>query len=167
MDTVLKEQLIRSMFRFRKVAGVAFRPRVDVSMREIALMKGIEDKKIHSGKKCPAVNVQNSLHVTKPAVSQMYNTLEKKGYITRQIDPDDRRKIVATLTPEGREILKGTMETANEFLSEVIARLGEEDTKQLIELFNRLADISEDIHRASAEAQAANSGRTEDGEQTI
>ena len=149
MDVILKEQLIRSMFRFKKVVGVAFRPSVDVSMGEIALMKSLEDKTCHPGRKDLSSNVQNSLHITKPAISQMYNTLEKKGYITREIDTCDRRKIIATLTPEGREILKGMMVNANSMLDEIIARLGEDDTRQLIELFNRLADISEDIKKTA------------------
>jgi DNA-binding MarR family transcriptional regulator len=149
MEMMLKEQLIRSMFRFRKVVGVAFRPREDISMCEIALMKGIEDKSLHSGNQDISLNFQNSLHITKPAISQMYNTLEKKGYITREIDTSDRRKIIASLTPEGREILKGMTKSANSMLDEVITRLGEEDTKQLIELFNRLADISEDIRKTA------------------
>ncbi len=144
MDNTLKEQLIRSMFRFKRV-GAALRPRMDISMGEIALMKGIEDKACHSGKNSIVSTVQDSLHVTKPAISQMYNALEKKGYIIREINTDDRRKIVATLTPKGREILKCMMETADSMLNEIITRLGEEDTKQLIKLFNRLVDISEDI----------------------
>ena len=149
MDVILREQLIRSMFRFKKVAGGVFRPGVDISMGEIALMKSLENKPFHSGKNDLPSNVHNNLHITKPAISQMYNTLEKKGYIIREIDTSDRRKIIATLTPEGREVLKGMMKAANGMLDEVITRLGEEDTKQLIELFNRLADISEDIRKTA------------------
>ena len=149
MDMILKEQLMRSMFRFKKIASVAFRPGVDISMGEIALMKSLEDKSFHSGEEELSSNVHNRLHITKPAISQMYKTLEKKGYITREIDTSDRRKIIASLTPEGREILKGMMMNANRMLDEIIARLGVEDTRQLIELFNRLADISEDIKKTA------------------
>jgi len=150
MDNSLKEQLIRSMFRFKKV-GMAFRPRIDISMGEIALMKGLDDRSSNPGKKNFVSSVQKSLNITKPAISQMYNTLEKKGYITREIDTNDRRKIIVTLTPEGQEILKGMMGAADSLLNEVITRLGEEDTKQLIELFNRFVDVTESLRNERCE----------------
>jgi len=144
MDSTLKEQLARSMFRFRKI-GIMFHQGFDVNMGEIALMKGIADNETGLEKKTCVADIQSNLYITKPAISQMYNSLEKKGYITREIDIKDRRKIVAILTPEGQNVLKFMKESSNHMVSEIISRLGEDDTRQLIELFNRFADISEEL----------------------
>jgi DNA-binding MarR family transcriptional regulator len=42
------------------------------------------------------------LGVTKQAVSQLLDTLVVRGFITREIDPDDRRRMTMGLTDRGR-----------------------------------------------------------------
>ena len=144
MNNALKEQLARSMFRFRK-AVMTLHIGFDVSMGEIAVMNGMAEKASGNEKSMCVSDIQNNLHITKPAVSQIYSSLDKKGYIIREIDTSDRRKILVTLTPKGQEVLKDMKEQSGKMLNDVISRLGEEDTRHLIELFNRFADISDDI----------------------
>ncbi len=72
----------------------------------------------------------------------MMNSLEKKGYINREIDKVDRRKVIVTLTKAGKEVWKETKESADNNLEEFISRLGDEKTKQLIALLNDVSDIS-------------------------
>jgi DNA-binding MarR family transcriptional regulator len=144
MPDTLKEQLVRSIFRFRKI-GLTYHLGYDVNMSEIAVMTGIARNTEGEGARFCASDIQNNLYITKPAVSQLYGSLEKKGYILREIDTSDRRKILVTLTPKGAEVLKALKEDTSLLLEGVIARLGEGDTRQMIELFNRFADISEDI----------------------
>ncbi|PXA83203.1 hypothetical protein DMC47_44440 [Nostoc sp. 3335mG] len=42
------------------------------------------------------------LRVTKQAAGQLVDTLVLRGYLDRETDPDDRRKLIVTLTPRGR-----------------------------------------------------------------
>lgn len=144
MDSTLIEQLARSIFRFKKV-GMTFQPEIDVSMGEIVVMNGIAKNASGLEQNISVSDIQNNLYITKPAVSQMLNSLEKKGYISREIDTNDRRKILVALTPKGQDIVKSMREYFNNMLSEIIDRLGEDNTIQLIELFNRFADISEEL----------------------
>ena len=46
-------------------------------------------------------DIQAILHISRPAVSYILNSLEKKDYIFRKISPDDRRKIAITATDAG------------------------------------------------------------------
>lgn len=144
MDNALKEQLMRSMFRIRKV-GMTFHQGFDINMGEIVVMNGIAKNASGLDKKICVSDIQTNLYITKPAVSQIFSSLEKKGYISREVDTNDRRKILVTLTPKGHEVVKHMKDYSNKMLSEIISRLGEDDTKQLIDLFNRFADISEDL----------------------
>lgn len=43
------------------------------------------------------------LRITKQAAGQLVDTLVMRGYLTREGDPDDRRKLVITLTDRGRD----------------------------------------------------------------
>lgn len=44
----------------------------------------------------------NGLSVTKQAASQLIDTLALRGYLTREIDPEDRRRLTINLTERGR-----------------------------------------------------------------
>jgi DNA-binding MarR family transcriptional regulator len=43
------------------------------------------------------------LNVTTPTITQLVDSLVKKGYVERQPDAEDRRKIYLRLTPKGQE----------------------------------------------------------------
>lgn len=144
MDDKIKEQFVHAMFRFRKM-GMTLPAEFDIRMTELFLMKSIAKRTSCTNKSVHVSDIQSNLHITKPAVSQMLNALEKRGYVKREMDTEDRRKIAVTLTSDGQEILKQTEEYFNRRLEETISRFGEENTKQLTELFNLLTDISEDL----------------------
>ena len=46
--------------------------------------------------------IKQELNVTTARVATALNSLEKKGLVTRQIDPNDRRRILVGMTQEGR-----------------------------------------------------------------
>ena len=147
----IKEQLVVSLFRFRKT-GMSFPTglntqlkELDVSMAELVLMKGIADNKPESAENINIADIQSALFVTKAAVSQMFGTLEKKGYLIREVDKNNRRKLIVTLTPRGQEILHIMEDKMEVLLSKIISRVGEDNTKQLISLINQFVDVTEEL----------------------
>jgi len=122
---------------------------LDVSMTELVLMKAVADNELDSEENVNIADIQNHLFVTKAAVSQMYAALEKKGYLNREIDKNNRRKLIVTLTPKAQEILGFMQDKVVQFLSEIISKVGEDNTKQLINLVNRFADALEEINDES------------------
>ena len=141
MDKSLKEQYMQAMMRFRKICMI-LPQRSDLNMTELIVMKGIARNSSLSDNNTTVSEIQSKLHITKSAISQMMNSLEKKGYINREIDKVDRRKVIVTLTKAGKEVWKETKESADNNLEEFISRLGDEKTKQLIALLNDVSDIS-------------------------
>jgi DNA-binding MarR family transcriptional regulator len=49
-----------------------------------------------------AVDMIRGLGVTKQAASQLIDTLVLRGYLTRDVNPDDRRRMAIALTDRGR-----------------------------------------------------------------
>jgi DNA-binding MarR family transcriptional regulator len=49
-----------------------------------------------------AVDMIRGLGVTKQAASQLIDTLVLRGYLTRDVNPEDRRRMTITLTDRGR-----------------------------------------------------------------
>ncbi|MFR3030778.1 MAG: MarR family winged helix-turn-helix transcriptional regulator [Blautia sp.] len=95
--------------------------------------------------------VQQVLHISRPAVSQTLNSLEKKGYIVRSIDSGDRRKILVTVTMDGKEELEDILKSQNAALERVYEQLGEERIQEFIQLANQVIDILEQFDTARAD----------------
>ncbi|MGE4584733.1 MAG: MarR family winged helix-turn-helix transcriptional regulator [Sphaerochaeta sp.] len=150
-DSTLKEQLIHALLRFKKL-GMTFPADYHVNVGEFFVMKNLE-----KGHLCPegpmnVSDIHHNLHVTKPAISQMLNSLEKKGYVSRAIDPTDRRRISVTLTEEGSKVLKAVKQYMDQTLEMTITRFGEDNVRELISLFTLLVDISEDVQAQAMSA---------------
>lgn len=146
MNKALKEQYMRAVIRFRKTALI--QPYgSNLSINELVVMRGLEDNCPYSESSINISEIKSELHITKSAISQMMNSLEKKGFIERKTDTNDRRKIVVKLTQTGKDILKETKKSANNKLNEIFSNLGNENTKQLITLLNQVSDISEELKK--------------------
>ena len=51
----------------------------------------------------PLAKIIDSLGVSKQSAGQLVDTLALRGYIERDVDPEDRRRLTVTLTARGRE----------------------------------------------------------------
>ena len=85
------------------------------------------------------------LCITKPATSKMLNMLEEKGYVERTSNKSDRRVVYVQVTEEGKEFLKEQNRNFEKFTCRVIEKMGEEDTDNLIRLFDKLYHVIEEI----------------------
>jgi DNA-binding MarR family transcriptional regulator len=144
MELSINDQLLRHMFRFKKV-GPAFSSELDFNVTELAIMRRIsKNASVTESNECIA-DIQNRLYITKAAVSQTLNSLEKKGYISREIHKTDRRRVILALTPIGQDYLDTKSEHMYSMLSEIISRFGVENTKSLIKLLDQFADTVDEI----------------------
>ena len=146
----LKEELIKAAMRFKRM-HTDFTPEININMNEFFLLKGISQSPPCSDKSFRLADIHSHLQITKPAVSQMLNSLENRGYILREIDRNDRRKISITLTDKGQEILKATKKDMEKKLDMTISLFGEDNTRKFIASLTALADIVEKIHREKPE----------------
>ena len=69
------------------------------------------------------------------------NTLEKKKYITREIDPKDRRKVSISATPEGKAAAEQSKRKYDEIWGEILTRFGEDNMRRLLQLMHDLDDL--------------------------
>lgn len=71
-------------------------------------------------------------------LTRILDKLERKGLITRQTSPDDRRVFLIFLTAEGRSLEDILVPIAYEVLGEALKGISEEEIKQLKVLLNKI-----------------------------
>lgn len=150
MDQNLKTELVHSIFQFKKLASSGLGMDISenkkgINMTELILMNEIVDNSHDSQNNVELSDIKEFLLISKGAVSQIIGSLEKKGFINRNIDKNNRRKLIVTLTPEGRQILEYQYKKFVDRLETIIGRLGEEDVKQMIIIVNRMIKITNEI----------------------
>ena len=72
--------------------------------------------------------------VQPPSITRIVGGLEELGYVTRVMDPDDRRVARVTLTDQGREVLERSRSLKNAFLAGQLHRLHDDERRRLGEL---------------------------------
>jgi hypothetical protein len=64
--------------------------------------------------------------------------LAKAGLVARRPDPQDRRAVLVTLTPEGRAVAERAVKTYLQAAEEVLGILEDEERATLVELLRKL-----------------------------
>ena len=78
---------------------------------------------------------------TSPArIAAELNSLEHKGLITREIDPNNRRRILVYLTPEGKKREVEHHREAQQVAAGLLSQLGEQDACEYIRLIRKLGE---------------------------
>ncbi|MDL2258341.1 MarR family transcriptional regulator [Eubacteriales bacterium OttesenSCG-928-K08] len=147
MRSELQNEFFVAMMRFKKIES-ALSSECDIPMNELAILKSITGACGCSEGNSVNLNVpeiQEQLQITKPAVSYILSTLEKKGHITREIDPRDRRKISISATEKGSSFAKETSQRYDELWEMILKRFGEDQMRMLVELMLGLTDICSQI----------------------
>ena len=100
------------------------------------------DKSAHGAK---VTDVSRAARMSRPAVSQMLNSLENKQLVERVMAKNDRRVVYVKLTESGVEQLQKSHQQFHSWFDRVIEELGAEDTAELARLVNKLRVIMEGL----------------------
>ena len=71
--------------------------------------------------------------------------LEKSGFIARDIDKSDRRKILVTITEDGREIVRKSNDEIMNRMALIIGEIGEKDAREYIRIVSRIVDVMQKL----------------------
>lgn len=83
--------------------------------------------------------IVGQLDISKAAVSRALDSLEKKGYITRGKDPDDKRASRVLITPEALEMGPQIERIYNEVYAVAKQVVSDQELQEFIELFGRVS----------------------------
>lgn len=151
MDVQLISGLVKALMQGRHLAtNVLDAGDERITVAELVALGRIADNREGSAQNIYADDLRGSLYVSKPAISQMLKSLETRGLIRREINPENRRKLTVTLTDQGRELLGDALARTRHYLSRVIEAFGEEKTREMIALYSEFSQIMEQVAREEA-----------------
>ncbi len=84
----------------------------------------------HDGS-APLADLTRELGISKQAVSQLIDIMVMRGYMQRTVDPEDRRRMLVTLTPRGDDAARVSWEAASSVDAELASRLSPEGVAAL------------------------------------
>lgn len=84
-----------------------------------------------------------ALGVSTAHMAKVLRGLEEKGFIQRELDLSDRRKIIVTLTTLGTDAFRVDFDASIEKTAELLRALGEEDALALVRIFNRITALNQ------------------------
>lgn len=79
----------------------------------------------------------NKVKFAPSTVSTILKVLEDKGYITRDINQENRREVLVKVTDKGKTKLEFSKKYHFKMVSDLITYLGEDDARKLIQILER------------------------------
>lgn len=86
-----------------------------------------------------------AMNTSTARVAMALKSLESKGLIERHADSKDRRKVIVSITDQGRELVESERRDMHQRMVALLTELGEEDARAYIRLAEKIAEISERI----------------------
>ena len=77
-------------------------------------------------------DLANKLGYTRPRMTRILDSLEAKGYVRRVPDENDRRRVIACCTEEGREHANDHGSNGISSLAATLSKMGEHDARELL-----------------------------------
>lgn len=108
---------------------------INLSMNEIHTLEAI-----HNSDDPTMSNIAKKMRITTGTLTTNINRLVGKKYVTRHIDPLDRRKVYLKLTDSSLEVLKDHDNFHNEMIDSIFEDLPIEEDEVLLKSLNSIAN---------------------------
>lgn len=89
-----------------------------------------------------AGEVAARMHITTGTTTSLLDTLERKGYVRRLLDPSDRRRVLVDVTPEAQAVLDRVLPEVQQLARAVMEPLGERTLQDLVDTLQRVRESS-------------------------
>jgi len=90
----------------------------------------------------PLADIIRGLGVSKQAAGQLIDTLVLRGYLEREVDDDDRRRLTMTLTPRGRAAAAVSRKASESVDAKLKKRVGEKSIAEARKVLFHLIAIA-------------------------
>lgn len=127
----LMEQIVK---KYRQVALQAFREHdAGITVDQWIVLKQISENNGTS-----QVEIANSTVKDAPTTTRIIDQLTNKNLISKQLDPEDRRRYMVFITEKGQALIKKMLPVVQEYRKIAIRDFSREDLNNLHQLLERM-----------------------------
>jgi len=123
--------LVRTATAFLDEVDRRRRPVADLSHSGYEALSILEG----AGEPLPAHVIAERLLVTTASTTSLLDTLARRGFVTREPHPDDRRKILVRLTRSGADVVDEMLPIVHRAATDVFGELSADEVERLIAIF--------------------------------
>jgi Transcriptional regulators len=130
----LADELMRIMHRFHKANP---RKPLNAAMQgEAFVMQYLcqQQREVQPGE------ISAEMNISTARIAATLNGLEVKGFVTRRIDPEDRRRILVEITPSGKEAGMKHFKKHMDEMVQLLEGLGENDAKEFVRILKKMQE---------------------------
>jgi DNA-binding MarR family transcriptional regulator len=132
---IVNELLVDIFNRILAIEGENLKNQgVKLSMSEIHVLEAITKVEEPT-----MTNIANKLGITVGSLTVSVNILYQKGYVSRDRDSEDRRKVVVGVLPKAEEVLEKHNDFHNEMINSIFNDLKIEEDELLISSLKKLS----------------------------
>jgi DNA-binding MarR family transcriptional regulator len=91
----------------------------------------------------PLGRIIRELAISKQAAGQLVDTLVLRGYLVREVDPEDRRRLTLTLTERGSAAAAASRSAVERIDAELLSRVGPAAIRQTLATLHALIQLGE------------------------
>lgn len=92
---------------------------------------------IENGGKYGSGDLAKEMGVSTARVATAINSLEKKGYVCRQSDENDARKVTILITEQGIDAIEQRKKSIETMIAPMLDNLSDEESNELFELLKK------------------------------
>lgn len=145
MDEVLMKKIILLMLERDALDNVifdhAFQKKIAGKLKELSKNQPMVIKIIGMEGEVMPSTIGKYTGMEKSSLTRMVDDLEKKGIVFRKTDPDDRRKVLVSLTEKGLRYYNNLNEIAAEMADEILKFVDEKDIEDYVQSLETMVRI--------------------------
>lgn len=84
-------------------------------------------------------NIAKALKMDKSSVAKVVNKCVNNGLVERRVNPSNRREYILTLTAEGQTIVQELVDIVEQWMTEALSILSDEERNQFLKLVERVS----------------------------
>lgn len=145
MDEVLMKKIILLMLERDALDNVifdqAFQKKIASKLKDLSKNQPMVIKIIGMEGEVMPSTIGKYTGMEKSSLTRMVDDLEKKGIVFRKTDPDDRRKVLVSLTEKGLRYYNDLNEIAAEMADEILKFVDEKDIGDYVQSLETMVRI--------------------------
>ena len=142
---VSEAEIWEILSEFNSIKPVEFLQQIDVNSMGIGKVLGFISC---ANREVSAGEISEYMEVSTARVAVLLKKMSDKGLIVKHSDPKDARRVLVSITEEGRKVLKEKRDEILLYSGAVIERFGKDKIEDFIQACREIKSIVEEVERS-------------------